>query len=289
MKHRMHHQDEKRSGQAALIALLVLTIATTVGLSLISRSTTDVSVTTNIEESSRAFSAAEAGVEQALRSTVGSAGVIDEKLGIRYSVSVASISATSAIPFVFPRKTVGENTETIWLVNHNGDGTLAEVPTYTANAIDLCWSNESVTPAVVVTVLYKTSGGTYQIAKGAYDPDAGRAATNKFSSPTDTTNGCGVGTNTKYKETITFGAGGIFSTINPSIDTLIALRFRPVYSDASFVVRPAQDLAYQGNHIESVGQTTTGINRKIVVFEQYRAPSSLFDAAVYSEGSFAHQ
>lgn len=272
-----------QTGQVALIALLVLTIATTVGLSLIARTTTDVSVTRNIEESTRAFSAAEAGVEETLKSGVASAGTIDPTLGVSYSVTIASVSGTATNPFVFPQKTLSENTETVWLVNHNPDGTIIESPTYTAGTIDVCWSSESTTPAIVASVLYKTSGGSYQVAKTAYDPDGSRA--NNFSAPTATTGGCGLNTNTTYKSTIQFS--NFVPSINPAVDTLIAIRIRPVYSGTLIVIAPAQDLPFQGNRIQSVGVTASGVNRKIIVYQQYRAPTSIFDYAIYSEGSFS--
>lgn len=53
-------------GQVLLITVLVLSIAVTIALSLIGRSVTDVSMSRNLEESARAFSAAEAGIEETL-------------------------------------------------------------------------------------------------------------------------------------------------------------------------------------------------------------------------------
>src|SRR3989304_10327197 len=54
------------SGQALLIILLTLTVVLTVVLSVVSRSVTDISVTTYQEDAQRAFDAAEAGIERAL-------------------------------------------------------------------------------------------------------------------------------------------------------------------------------------------------------------------------------
>lgn len=273
-----------QSGQIALIALLVLTIATTVGLSLIARTTTDVSVTRNIEESTRAFSAAEAGIEETLKSGIASDFTIDPTLGVKYNVTVAPAGGSVGNPFVFPQKTVSENTETVWLVNHDATtGNIIETPTYTAGYIDVCWSSESTTPALVVAVLYKTSGGAYQVAKAAYDdPAAGRA--NNFSAPTATTGGC-TGTSTTYRSRITFAS--FVPAITPAVDTLIALRIRPVYSGTLIAIAPAQNLPSQGNRIESVGTAGSDVNRKIIVYQQFRAPDSIFDYAVYSEGSFS--
>src|SRR4030042_2981143 len=150
----------KQSGQVVLITLLVLTIATTVALSLISRTTTDTSITNQVEESSRAFSAAEAGIEEALKIGVGTSlpTAIIGSPDVSYSVSMASIGGAAGA-YQFPRKTLKDTTETVWLVDHQSSGALAEPlsPTYVSPSIDICWSSESTTPALVVTVLYRES------------------------------------------------------------------------------------------------------------------------------------
>ncbi|MBI2033244.1 MAG: hypothetical protein HYT10_02145 [Candidatus Levybacteria bacterium] len=59
----------KETGQAVLIVVLVLVIALTVGLSVASRTITNLRLSTEEENSQRAFSAAEAGIEAALKSS----------------------------------------------------------------------------------------------------------------------------------------------------------------------------------------------------------------------------
>lgn len=272
-------QKNNQSGQIALLSLLVLMVATTVGLSLIARSTTDVSVARNVEESSRAFSAAEAGIEEGLKSGESSGGdvIIDPALGVKYSVEVTSVGG-NANPFELPWETVKEDTETIWLVNHDpATGLIIETPTYTASTIDVCWSTETIHPAVVVTILYKT-GTSYRVAKAAYDPDS---RSNNFTTPS--AGGCTA--NTNYHTTITFSDYGIA----PASDTLIALRIRPVYSGAQLAVAPLspQTLPSQGSVVEAAGSAGSNVNRKITAFKQFRAPASIFDYAVYSESSFS--
>lgn len=275
------------NGQIALIALLVLAVATTIGLALISRGTTNVATTRNAEESTRAFSAAEAGIEDALVSGAAGGSILDAVTGIKYTTTVATVSAAANTPFTFPSKTMKGETETLWLVPHNTDGSLVLTPTYTANSINVCWSGNTPVPAMVVTLLYKeSSDGSYAVAKGAVDPDTARAAVNNFSAPTTSTGGCGDGT-TKYKQTVTFSS--LSASINPAADTLIMLRLRPVYVDTQIAVVPLQALPDQFNRIESVGETGSGTTRKIVVIRQFDAPSSIFDAAVYSQGSFVQQ
>lgn len=281
----MQLPQNHKQGQILLISLLVLSIATTVALSLIGRSTTDVSISNQITESSRAFSAAEAGIEEALQSGVGTSGAQVLTAGVTYNVVKADIGGAAGA-YTFPKKVSRGVTETLWLVNHNVDGTLAEVPTYTAASIDLCWSSETVTPAISVSIFYKTAGGVYRVAKGAYDPDSTRALTNKFSGVTALSGGCGAGTGTTYKQTLVFG--NFVPAINPASDTLLMLRVAPVYADANLAVNAIGALPLQGSKLESTGMSSSGVTRKIVVYQEYRSPPSIFDSVIYSQGSFGH-
>jgi len=283
-------KQKASSGQVVLITLLVLTIATTVALSLISRTTTDTTITNQIEESSRAFNAAEAGVEEALKTGNGTSGptAIVGAAGVTYNVTVNTIGGGGATGvYEFPKKSTRDTTETFWLVDHNdATGQISEIPTYTAPSIGLCWSSETVPPAMFVTLLYKTAGGVYNVAKGAFDPvptDPSRGTTaNHF---TVTPSGdCGANSGTAYREDITFTS--LNPAINPANDTLIALRIRPLYSDATIAldlgVEPIQK---QGKSIQSVGSTASGTNRKIMVYQEYRTPGTEFDSALYSQSS----
>ncbi len=278
-----HTQYE--SGQILLISLLVLSIATTVALSLIGRSTTDVTISRQISESSRAFSAAEAGIEEALRSGAGTEGAQVLTPGVTYTVARSTIGGAAG-SYVFPKKVKRVTSEALWLVNHNPSGALVETPTYTAPTIDVCWSSEPTTPAVIVSVFYKTAVGQYRVARGAFDPNSTRAATNKFSAVTATSGGCGAGTGTTYKQTVTFAS---FSpAINPAVDTLLMLRLQPVYADITLAVNAVGALPLQGSKLESTGTSEAGLTRKIVVYQEYRSPPSIFDSVIYSQGSFGH-
>lgn len=270
----------RESGQIVLIVLLVLTIATTIALSLIGRSTTDVTISSQLEDSSRAFGAAEAGIEEALKSGAGTGGVKVLTPGVTYSATVSSIGGASGI-YQFSKKSFRGTTETLWLVAHNADGTLAEAPTYTDPAISICWTSETTTPALAVSLLYKRSG-VYYVAKDAFDPDSTRRATNKFNAPTAASGGCNVAS--MYRRLITFNDYGI----NPVTDTILMLRIRPVYSDTQLAIDAPVALPLQGDKIESAGTTGAGITRKILVYRQYHAPGGIFDSSVYSQSSLGH-
>ena len=185
-------KQKHQSGQIVLITLLVLAVATTVALSLIGRTTIDTSISSQIEESSRAFSAAEAGVEEALRSGVGTSGAQVLTPGVTYNVSVSQVGGSAGV-YPFSKKTLTGTTETVWFVNHNPDGSLNEVFTFTGENLDICWSYEQpVEPAVAVTILYKDGDdGSYKVARDAFDSVASRANINNFKGvPSPPSGGC---------------------------------------------------------------------------------------------------
>ena len=130
-------------------------------------------------------------------------------------------------------------------------------------------------------MLYKDNAGNYKVGRAAFDPLAASRG-NKFDATGITENGCGL---SWYTKVLDFTALGI----TPATDTLIALRIRPVYADTTIALDSGSlALAKQGNVIESTGQTGSGVTRKVVVYQQYRAPLSIFDSVIYSQSAFGH-
>lgn len=86
----------RRSGQTALIVLLVMVVVLTIGLSLVSHSITEVSISKDDEESMRAFSAAEAGIERALQNITAPPSSINVG-GITADISVIPIAGQTTI------------------------------------------------------------------------------------------------------------------------------------------------------------------------------------------------
>lgn len=273
---------KSQKGQIVLITILVLAVGATVVLSLLGRTTVDLNITNQIEESSRAFSAAEAGIEEALKlgSSISSTtipGVTD----VTYKVDRISLGGTTGtyqVPTVVKKGEVAS----VWLINHDATGALIIAPTYTAPSIDLCWSGSTI-PALVVAVIYKEStDNSYKVARGAWDPSARGGFT-----AGQTTSSCAVTGASYYRQTLTFNS--LSPTLTPLTDTLIELRIRPLYADAQIaVVSAAQALAVQGNRFESSGMTLSGMTRKVLVFQQYRSALGIFDYAVYSQNNIVH-
>jgi Tfp pilus assembly protein PilX len=278
------HIKLMKKGQILLITLLVLTVAITVALSLIGRSTTDIGITGQVEESSRAFSAAEAGIEEALQTQIGTGATsVQTQAGVSFTTEVVNVGATGTSAYTYPADVKEGDAATIWLASHNEDGTFNEADHYCAGVvgactIDVCWKYGTTIPAVEIMTYYKD--GTYQVTRGSYDPDGGRAGSNKFTTPpTDANAGCGA-TSEMYRQTITLPSG-----------TPLFLRIRPYYADATILIAPSggRTLPSQGIEVTSVGRTDNGVTRKIVVKRQYETPASVFDFTLYSQDVITHE
>src|ERR1035437_7541814 len=83
-----------QGGQALLIVVLVMVVALTVGLSIASKSITSFRNSTEQASSQKAISAAEAGIEQALKSNT-SIPITSISQDTKYSTQVSSVDGTT--------------------------------------------------------------------------------------------------------------------------------------------------------------------------------------------------
>ncbi len=272
----------RKTGQTVLITVLVLTIALTVALSLMRRTITDIKTTGQLEESARAFSVAEAGIEDVLKRGSGSTATIQSGgETATFTTTYIPIAGSTGV-FTYPTSTEKGDVATVWLVNHNDDGTLEEAGTnyYCKEAapctIEICWeqpATPATIPAIEVGTLYKTTAGAYGLDRVAIDPDAARLG-NNFTRGTAVGTGCSGKTNV-YTTTVTLPT----TNARP-----LALRLRPYYNQTVFSVAPVsgRTLSPQGFEVSSTGKTGSGITRKIVVKKKFDAPASVFDYVLYS-------
>jgi type II secretory pathway pseudopilin PulG len=155
-----------QKGQALLVVLLVMSVVLTVVLSSTSRSITEVSVSEVEEDSQRAFSAAEAGVEQVLLNqqaiSGGTVGSGNSLANFDATYDDALPSPSDPMEFVYPTTLSSGETASFWLVGHDSSGklTCAGNSCRSANIIEVCYGNpgtppnSSETPAVVVSVVH---------------------------------------------------------------------------------------------------------------------------------------
>jgi hypothetical protein len=275
---------DRASGQTLVLVLLSLAVVLTLVLFILSRTITDIAVSTNEEESIRAFSAAEAGVEQAL--VIGS--VSDVTIGdATFSADVTGYSEGSNT-FNYPVNLAPGDSATVWFVDHDEDGNIVFPATFTGSYIKICWGkagtsgNLGTTPAVEFSVFY--DDGTVKIGRAALDPHAAsdpRNPGNSFTQASST--GCQIeGEGYQFFSTVTFADLGITDTNDLLFGKLRMLYNSDQNQTVGFDVSGTGDvLPAQGLAIDSLGQSGEA-NRKIEVFQGWPEAPSIFDYTVFS-------
>lgn len=290
-----------QKGQVILILILVMTVALAIGLSVIQRSLSDVSTATKLEQSSRAFSAAEAGIEKAIQSGTGFTASIP--LGNNASIQEVQASPIPTTGQAMEYSPLAkEELAQVWLA----DPTSSVFPScdagkncYTQSSIDIYWGLSGITddkPAIGITLVY-FYGTQYQSEKFYFDSDAARtvgASSNGFipatcagSYTTDTN--LGSGRPFLCKSTLDF-------TSLLAGSKLILLRARILYSNTSqsFAVQPLNasggkcTVVACSLPIQAKMFTATGISgqtqRKVQVFRLDKVVPPYFDYAIFSAG-----
>lgn len=285
-----------QSGQALVLVLLSLAVVLTLVLYILSRSITDVAISSREEEAVRAFSAAEAGVERALVIGVGSGTI---QLGdASFSSNVTSFAEASR-SFVYPSSLASGDSITTWFsLRDNSGPTSCDIshPCFSGNKMKVCWgragtgSSSSTTPAVEVSFVYLVTPGNFataRIARATFDPNAGRRASNFFSAPD--AGGCTInGESFAFQKDITFADLGITSAGTDG--GLQFARIRMFYNtdqnhdvgvDVNFSGNDT--LPSQGLLIDSTGSAGES-NRKVEVFQAWPEAPEIFDFSVFSSG-----
>lgn len=270
------------SGQAIVLVLLSLSVVLTIVLFALSRSVSNIATTTQQSDSVRAFSAAEAGVENALITGAAASGTIG---GATYNVQVLSQGSTS---YNYNPPLLSGETMTLWFVSHESDGKIvcsAQKPCYTGSYLNVFWgspgtaANASTTPAIEVTVYYATdpasvlSGASYasvQVARATYDPNTTRQGSNKFDSASS-------GSYTVDGKSYAFFKTINWTDISPSINSngLLFAKVRLVYNSTAQPIGfsvGSGTLPSQGLEIVSQGSVNSGTttsNRSVYVFQSW--------------------
>ncbi len=252
----------KNSGQAVLLILLVVAVALGLGLSIMSQSTTDIRISQQEQESARAFSAAEAGIEDALRAiTVGSGNLTVDGIDVNYEVTGQQ--------FLEGQFKENESAQVIL------DGT--------ANTLTLEWVDEGSPTENPLTCVGKTNeapasllitviNASYQVRRYGI-------------------NACALNTSNNLDDVADPGSGKYLRKYDLSLvagDQLV--RIRPLYNLTSLQVTAANALPNQAYLISSSAQIeTTKEAKAIEVTRLEPATPSIFDYVLFSGGNLVHQ
>lgn len=273
-----------------VLVLLSLAVVLTLVLFILSRSVTDILVSSKNEEAARAFSAAEAGIEQALVIGTSGGSQLGNNAGYKSNVTPFAAGGTD---FNYPIELSSGDSMTTWFVSHDKDGNLAcgSLPCFTGTVMYVCWGNPSkvgnadTIPAIEVSVFYETSPmdpATVQIKRITADSNAVRRIQNNFETGVGTS--CPSGGSYAFSKLITFANRGIPTSVPGNLQFARVKMFyntdatQPI---AVTVIGSGSTLPSQGQSIVSTG-TAGQSNRRIEVFQGWPEPPSVFDNAIYS-------
>ena len=282
-------------GQALLLVLLTMSLTLVVVLSNISRSITDVSVTSYQEDSLRAFSAAEAGIEQALLNAVpGSfSGTIDTSTSTSFSAEVKT--GDEGKVFEYPDKLNSGEVATFWFVSHDNDGKLTcnDKTCTKTNRLEFCWGDNAAiniyTPAVVITFYYDKTGGSFasnndftglKLKRFTSDPHAGRG--NNFDS---SASGCTIDSKYKFSKIIQGSDIDDEGNCVVSSNCLVAAKVMMLYNNKphslALRVQGDSDLPSQGLVVSSRGKSGL-TSRNVNVFQSFPEIPDIFEGVIFS-------
>lgn len=279
-------------GQTILILILVLTAGLAIGISVVQRSLSDISTSSKVEQSSRAFSAAEAGIERAL-----SGGSIGLPISVGDSGSKTTVFDSGNLPLAnqaleYPLITKEEMAQ-VWLANPN---TLIQY--YNEPYLEIAWGatnipNPDDKPAIEINVIY-LAGGIYQSKKFYFDSNSSRASLNGFNSVSCSDNPATFNTSMGNDRVFYCRNSLIMTDLYNASAILMLLRARILYSSTSqpFAVLPwggncgtnVCSLPPQARIFTSTG-TAGDTQRKVQVFKLDKVVPFYFDYALFSVGA----
>lgn len=238
--------------------MLVVAVALGLGLSIMSQSTTDIRISQQEQEAARAFSAAEAGIEDALKDiTVGSGNLTVDGIDVNYEVT-------------------GQD----WLGGQFKENESAQVLLGGANTLILEWvdkNNPTENPATCVgktgeapaSLLISVINSSYQVRRFGINACS-------LNSTNNMTNVATAGTGRYLRK---YTLAGILAA-----DEIV--RIRPLYNLTSLRVTAVNALPDQAHLISSKAQIeTTKEAKAIEVTRLEPATPSIFDYVLFSGGN----
>ncbi len=293
-------------GQVVLLLILVMTVALAIGLSIVQKSLVDVSTSSKVEQSSRAFSAAEAGIEKALQGSSEPVNFSDS------GSSIKEITGTEELPCVPGQagciQTAGrqvaleypplakEDAVQVWLASPKASlPNCAGFICYTQPTLDIYWGNSQQDKAALeLTLVY--------FGKDPQDPVPAERNRDKYRSYKWYLDNLSVSRNNGFEKVNCQDRqiGTTIYTCNKRLDfapvyqkdaanKLMLIRARLLYNNTSqpFAAQAtgtcgaACSLPPQARSITSTG-VSGETQRKVRLFQQYNVVPPYFDYAIFS-------
>lgn len=278
------------SGQALVLVLLGLAVVLTIVLFVLSRSITDIAVSSSQSQSISAFSAAEAGVEQSL--VIGSGG--SNSVGsANYSATVTNVGQNNT-SFVYPIELNSGDDLTLWFKSQDSSSD------FKGTSFKVCWgkpgtySDQDLIPAIETVVFYETSPNdpsTVKVFRSAFDPYLLRTSVgvsggsaNEFAAPDNSNGSCVIGGQAfQFQATVSLAG-----TPNPQFafvrmfynsDTSQPVAFADGVNSHNF---PTQGILVDSSGTAGGTSDAPQSTRKVEVFQSWPEIPNVFQSAVYS-------
>ena len=271
-----------QKGQSLLIVVLVMVVALTVGLAVVARSIVNLKNSQQEVGSQQALSAAEAGVEQAIKSGISvSDGTFSTST--KYETAIKTVSGDADFLLNGNNKVSQDDATYIWLTHYSTDSTQlflnadrwALAPS--VGSLDIYWGNSSTAcnNAALEIAVVSGSRATPVVKRYAYDPCSpgglDRASKNNFSQPTSIPGGHSI------------SGIKLYSKVTIPITNGFLVRIVPLYADSYVGAFGTPQLPSQGAIITSTGKTDNNtVQRRLDVFQGYpELPAELFPFSLF--------
>lgn len=289
---------KNEKGQIVIILLLVMVVGLTVGLSVVSRSLLNVKQSTLTEESSRAFTAAEAGIEVSLEKGEGMSGYVEGDPNNLTKYDCTRIVQGEGKNHIFYNLEKDKVAQLYFTDINNLESRYSLV-----NKIKLYWGSiETDVPALEINFIYKDmTDESYHLAKFALDPNSARANGNGFCFPGSSSCDNKISAFKIEKEPLETADGrvdfynsaelsiGDFNNYPDSGNNLLIFgRFRLLYNvnNSHLAVESLNDNQWfpsQGSVVNCLGTVeNTGVSRRIKVYEGHLAVPDVFDYVLFN-------
>ena len=279
-------RNSNSNGQALVLVLLALAVVLTIVLYILSRGITDISTSSSSSSAVSAFSAAEAGVEQALVGsstgavTTGTVGVDSSGKETASYTTTSNPVALGVTSFVYPVSLNSGDNMTLWLKSQDSNVNFA------GSSVKICWgktgtaSNTATTPAIEAVLFYETSAdnpATAQIYRATFDPNTTpRTPANSFTT-TSVNTPCTIS-----GQTFPFSAiVNIAGVANPQFMFVRMFYNSDTTQPVGFDSLNSGTFPTQGIMVDSSG-TSAESNRRVSVFQGWPEIPLPFQFAIYS-------
>ena len=239
-------------GQILLILVMIMAIAITIVLTITFTTRTDTQLTKLEEESQKALAAAEAGIENSLKTGVPVNVATLGTLGTNIATGSTTITATGSNTFTSPKIISGE-AYTTYLGAYTA-GSPATYANSVANDITICFGDTTTQPSLDISLL-KDPTTTPVVKRYLADPGANFGGGNKLS----VTDSCDE--NDDFAYSIVISGGDV------AINTRL-LVIRTLFGSTKLLISQS-GLPAQGKTVTSQATTKTGVTKKVQLFQSY--------------------